>query len=100
MGEAKRRGEAGLAPRMKLTCYEISADPINIRPAQPERAWMDASNQGFAYRCLPLVIANAHGWEILSPASFEAYTWPPVVPKYTPQSSSVSTAIASRRTLT
>jgi hypothetical protein len=72
MGEAKRRGDAGLPPRMKLTCYEISADPINIRPAQPERAWMDASNQGFAYRCLPLVIANAHGWEILSPASFEA----------------------------
>jgi hypothetical protein len=71
MGEAKRRAAPG-APRMKLTCYETSADPIVIRPAEPEREWMDASNQGFAYRCLPLVIANAHGWEILSPASFEA----------------------------
>src|SRR5262249_61119151 len=36
----------------------------------------------------------------LSPASGETYTCPPVVPKYTPQGSSASTAIASRRTLT
>src|ERR1700682_1168363 len=36
----------------------------------------------------------------LSPASADAYTWPPVVPKYTPQESSESTAIASRSTLT
>lgn len=33
-------------------------------------------------------------------ASAEAYTCPPVVPKYTPQRSSVSTAIASRSTFT
>src|ERR1700731_2940094 len=32
----------------------------------------------------------------LSPASFEAYTCPPVVPKYIPHLSSESTAIASR----
>src|SRR5258708_2427235 len=36
----------------------------------------------------------------LSPASDEAYTWPPQVPKYTPHSSSESTAMASRNTLT
>src|SRR4029453_10397963 len=35
----------------------------------------------------------------LSPASADAYTCPPVVPKYTPHTSSVSTAIASRNTL-
>ena len=35
-----------------------------------------------------------------SPASLEAYTAPPVVPKYTPQGSSWSTDIASRSTLT
>jgi hypothetical protein len=33
---------------------------------------MDATDQRFAYRCLPLNIANGHGWEILSPAGFEA----------------------------
>src|SRR5438034_9435353 len=36
----------------------------------------------------------------VSPASGGAYTWPPVVPKYTPHLSSASTAIASRRTFT
>lgn len=36
----------------------------------------------------------------LSPASFEQYTWPPLVPKYTPHLSRVSTAMASRRTFT
>src|SRR5215469_1146290 len=36
----------------------------------------------------------------LSPASFEAYTCPPDVPKYRPQESSWSTAIASRSTFT
>jgi len=36
----------------------------------------------------------------LSPALAEAYTCPPVVPKYTPHESSESTAIALRNTLT
>src|SRR5881409_2987783 len=36
----------------------------------------------------------------LSPALGDAYTWPPLVPKYTPHGSSESTAIASRNTFT
>src|SRR5437868_15518026 len=36
----------------------------------------------------------------LSPASADAYTCPPLVPKYTPHGSSESTAIASRSTFT
>ena len=36
----------------------------------------------------------------LSPASGDTYTWPPVVPKYTPHLSSESMAMASRNTLT
>src|SRR5258707_459718 len=36
----------------------------------------------------------------LSPASAEAYTCPPLVPKYMPHLSSESTAMASRNTLT
>src|SRR5687768_11868148 len=35
-----------------------------------------------------------------SPASADTYTWPPLVPKYTPHGSSASTAIASRSTFT
>jgi hypothetical protein len=33
---------------------------------------MDSSPDAFAYRCLPLNIANAHGWEVLSPCGLEA----------------------------
>ncbi|MDE2341308.1 MAG: cupin-like domain-containing protein [Alphaproteobacteria bacterium] len=32
---------------------------------------MDEAPESFPYRCLPLAIANAHGWEILSPCGFE-----------------------------
>jgi hypothetical protein len=32
---------------------------------------MDAAPEAFAYRCLPLNIANSHGWEILTPCGFE-----------------------------
>lgn len=35
---------------------------------------MDATDERFAYRCIPLSIANASGWEILCPVTFEA-TW-------------------------
>jgi hypothetical protein len=34
---------------------------------------MDETPEAFAYRCLPLDIANAHGWEILSPCDATAY---------------------------
>ncbi len=33
---------------------------------------MDEAPESFPYRCLPLAIANGHGWEILSPCGFEA----------------------------
>ena len=47
---------------MRLICYPTSGDPPKIVAAPVERGWMDRSVQGFAYRCLPLNIANAHGW--------------------------------------
>ena len=33
---------------------------------------MDQTPESYAYRCLPLSIANAHGWEILCPSGFVA----------------------------
>jgi hypothetical protein len=33
---------------------------------------MDETPESFAYRCLPLNIANAHGWEVLSACAFDA----------------------------
>src|SRR5262245_48536330 len=57
---------------MKLTAYVIDGHKLDIRPAPVERRWMEATDQRFAYRCLPLNIANAHGWEILCPSAFTA----------------------------
>lgn len=58
---------------MDFLCYLHEGwDPL-IRPAEPTRAWMDTTPEAFAYRCLPLNIANAHGWEILTPMGFQAY---------------------------
>jgi hypothetical protein len=56
----------------ELICYLHPGWAPLIRPAPATRAWMDATPEAFAYRCLPLNIANAHGWEILSPCGFEA----------------------------
>lgn len=59
---------------MKLISYLPEGYQIEIRPAPVDRAWMDATDQRFAYRCLPLNIANGLGWELLCPAGFVA-TW-------------------------
>jgi hypothetical protein len=57
---------------MRLICYPTSGEPPNIVPAPIERPWMERTDNGFAYRCLPLNIANAHGWLILNSAPFVA----------------------------
>jgi len=59
-------------PPLDLTCYVHEGWRPRIRAASHRRAWMDATPDAFAYRCLPLNIANAHGWELLSPCGFEA----------------------------
>ena len=45
-----------------------------IVPAPTNRAWMSATRQGWANRCLPLLVANQSGWELRNPSSFTA-TW-------------------------
>ena len=36
------------------------------------RDWMDDTTDRFAYRCLPLAIANQAGWLVLNPVTFSA----------------------------
>ncbi|MGE3248685.1 MAG: DUF6065 family protein [Hyphomonadaceae bacterium] len=57
---------------MKLTCYTVEGQPAEMIPGRPDRDWMDAFHARHPYRCLPLVVANTTGWEILSPVSFTA----------------------------
>ena len=59
---------------MKLIAYVRDGQQISIRPAPVERVWMDRTIDRGAYRCLPLDIANQHGWEILCQFAFNA-TW-------------------------
>ncbi len=56
---------------MDLKCFVYPGWEPRIRPASTKRDWMDAAPESFPYRCLPLAIANSHGWEILSPCGFE-----------------------------
>lgn len=57
---------------LRLTAYRLTEAPLSLRPAPVERDWMEATGERFAYRCLPLNIANGHGWEILCPVGFAA----------------------------
>ncbi len=57
---------------MDLICYLHPGWAPLIRPAEATRDWMTATPELFAYRCLPLNIANAHGWEVLTPCAFDA----------------------------
>jgi hypothetical protein len=51
----------------KLIAYQIDEDDsAPIRPARRERKWIEDADKKFPYRCLPLVVANQYGWEILS----------------------------------
>ncbi len=55
---------------MRLTCYPLKSHIPEIVPAPLERAWMNETPERYAYRCLPLAIANGHGWEILNSHGF------------------------------
>jgi hypothetical protein len=57
---------------MKLRVYVLEDQRLDLRPAPVDRAWMDATPERYAYRCLPLNIANAHGWELLCPSTITA----------------------------
>jgi Family of unknown function (DUF6065) len=58
--------------KLEITAYKIMENPPPIRTADRKREWMDDTQDRFAYRCLPLSIANQTGWEVLSPAGFTA----------------------------
>jgi Family of unknown function (DUF6065) len=52
---------------LALTCYRIHKMPsMPIVPASSQRDWMDRTNDRFAYRCLPLLMANQNGWCIIN----------------------------------
>lgn len=55
-----------------LFCYLRQGWRPWIDPASSRRSWMDSTPERFAYRCLPLSIANSHGWVVRTPRGFWA----------------------------
>lgn len=58
--------------KLQLFAYEVVETPMPLRTAERKRDWIEALPERFAYRCLPLVMANQSGWEILNPVAFTA----------------------------
>ncbi len=58
--------------KLQITAFEAIEQPVALRTAQRARNWIEDLPERFAYRCLPLAIANQVGWELLNPVSFTA----------------------------
>jgi len=57
---------------LDITAYLVNERPPELRSGEHRREWMDDTSGRFAYRCLPLLIANQSGWDLLCPAAFTA----------------------------
>lgn len=55
-----------------FVAYQCSPEAPLIRSAKPDREWMDNAHKRFPYRCLPMVICNQFGWDVINPVSFIA----------------------------
>lgn len=73
------------SPRLEVEVYQLVEDGMLMKNrtdgtgwdwcwADWQRDWMNATPFRYAYRCLPLTIANQTGWWIKNPVSFTA-TW-------------------------
>ena len=54
---------------MNITKYNIY-NPLNVTIPTKKRKFMDDSWNGFAYRCLPMTVANGFGWTVLNSHRF------------------------------
>jgi hypothetical protein len=57
---------------LEITAYEVIEQPMPLRAAERARDWIEGLPERFAYRCLPLAMANQIGWEVLNPVDFTA----------------------------
>ena len=58
--------------KFQITAYEVIEDPMPLQAAERSRQWMEDTVDRFAYRCLPVAVANQVGWDILCPVPFTA----------------------------
>jgi len=57
---------AAAATAPTITAFRLFPTTFAIHPAPRHRGWMETTDERFAYRCLPLVMANQAGWIITS----------------------------------
>lgn len=59
----------------EITAYAMQPESrLAIVPASSKREWMEQTANRFAYRCLPLTLANQAGWVLLNQRQIEI-TW-------------------------
>jgi hypothetical protein len=65
-----KQGDEGLT----FIAYRLETRPAFSAPvpASRRRVWADNTQDRFAYRCLPILMANQAGWVLCSPAAVEA----------------------------
>lgn len=63
---AKRCAAPVEVVRLPLVAYRTHPLPMPLVAAPVARDWMDRTDRRFAYRCLPMLIANQAGWFVLS----------------------------------
>lgn len=69
----ERRAAVTEQGALQLIAYQHDVDSgWTIEPAGVRREWMDATTGKFAYRCLPLSMANQLGWIVRAPGTFSA----------------------------
>jgi hypothetical protein len=66
---------SAMSEALPLIAYQIheQTGPMELHAAAYDRDWMSEATQRFPYRCLPLNMANQHGWIITCPTHFRAY---------------------------
>jgi len=57
--------------RPRIEAFKVQRPSFDLVPSPVNRQWMDDFGDRHPYRCLPLSIANTHGWDILCPADVE-----------------------------
>ena len=57
----------------RLIAYRTQGLNMKIVPAVADRPWMAAAQTTFANRCLPMRLANQHGWFLLNPSPIEVF---------------------------
>jgi len=58
--------DGAASPAPTVTAFRLFPTTFAIHPAPRHRDWMYGTEDRFAYRCLPLVIANQGGWILTS----------------------------------